>query len=121
MNTPSGAGPGSMRFELHEVLSGMLGSVETDTFTDDVARLAAMFESLAGNFSLFAPLAAGVDPAAVGKALQMLQDKNVLQHVGAQYALTAEGRAACRSSKRTLFNKRDVEQLEEAAKVFDKL
>ena len=59
MTTPSGAGPESMRFELSEVLWGMLGSVETDTFTDDVARLAAMFESLAGKFPLFAPLAAG--------------------------------------------------------------
>ncbi len=121
MTTSSGSGPASMRFALHEVLSGMLGSTTSDSFTDDVARLAAMFESLAGRFPLFAPFAAGVDVEAVAKALQTLEKNNIIEHGEGRYILTPTGRSYCVSGKRTLFNKGDIQQLEEAAPVFDTL
>lgn len=121
MTTANSSGASSMRFTLNEVLSGMLASTTADSFGDDPAKLAAMFEQLAGQFTLFAPLAAGVDPAAVGQALQSLEAKKILSRAGGRYVLSDEGRAACRSSKRTLFNKGDADQLEEAAKVFDTL
>jgi len=70
MTTNAGSsGAASMRFSLDEVLSGMLASIESDSFTDDTTRLASMFEGLAGEFTLFAPLASGVDPQAVVNAL----------------------------------------------------
>ena len=107
-----------MRFALHEVLSGMLASIEQDSFTDDVHRLAVMFESLATSVPLFAPMAAGVDPDAVAHALTTLEEKGYLQHSEGRYILTEAGRAHCITSKRTLFNQRDREQLEEAARTF---
>jgi len=107
-----------MHFALHEVLSGMLASIEQDSFTDDVHRLAVMFESLASSVPLFAPMAAGVDPEAVAHALTTLEEKGLLQHSDGRYILTEPGRAHCITSKRTLFNQRDREQLEEAARTF---
>ncbi len=121
MTTSGGPGPTSMRFALHEVLSGMLGSMQNESFTDDTARLAAMFEGLAGQFPLFAPFAAGVDVEAVNKALQSLENNKIIEHGEGRYTLTATGRSYCVSGKRTLFNKRDIEQLEAAAPVFDTL
>ena len=105
-------GPVSMRFALHEVLAGMLASAEATSFADDADRLASMFESLAVQFPLFAPLAAGVDAAAVTHALQTLEQKGFVSHPAGQYLLTAAGRAHCVSSKRTLFNQGDRTQLE---------
>lgn len=116
-----GQGPQSMRFALHEVLSGMLASIEHDSFTDDVRRLAAMFESLAGSFPLFAPLAAEVDPDAVAHALTTLEERGFLQHAKGLYVLTEAGRAHCITSKRTLFNERARTELEGAARIFDTL
>ena len=110
-----------MRFALHEVLSGMLASIQGDSFTDDPQRLAAMFEGLAAEFPLFAPLAAGVDPGAVKQALNTLEANKFLEHREGRYVLTVSGRSYCVSSKRTLFNKRDSEQMEAAARVFDTL
>lgn len=107
-----------MRYQLHEVMSGMLASIEVDSFGDDVPRLAAMFEDLAKRFPLFAPLAAGVDPAAVSDALKKLEANKYIEHSGGHYVLTTSGRSYCTSNKRTLFNKADVEQLEEAARAF---
>lgn len=122
MITAAGSGgPTSMRFSLHEVMSGMLASMENDSFPDDPARLAAMFEELAGKFALFAPLGAGVDPAAVGAALKTLTGNKILEHREGRYHLTESGRAYCASGKRTLFNARDAKQLEEAALVFNTL
>ncbi|MSQ14842.1 MAG: hypothetical protein EXR50_03140 [Dehalococcoidia bacterium] len=115
------SGPASMRFALHEVLSGMLGSTQSDSFTDDTARLAAMFESLAGRFALFAPFAAGVEVEAVTKALETLEKNKIIEHGEGRYLITPAGRASCLSSKRTLFNRGDIQQLEEAAPVFDTL
>jgi hypothetical protein len=109
---------GSMRYSLDEVLSGMLASLEGDEFPDDPAEVAAAFEGLAAEFPMFAPMAAGVDPEAVADALKSMEAKAILKRGEGKYILTAEGRAQCVSSKRTLFNRRDVEQLEAAAKVF---
>ncbi|MEX2229084.1 MAG: hypothetical protein WEB13_05525 [Dehalococcoidia bacterium] len=119
--TPGNHPPGSMRFQIHEVLSGMLATVERRTFTDDPARLATMFEGLSGKFALFAPFQSGVDAAAVGEALQKLDQMHYIEHGAAEYTLTDEGLAHCVSSKRTLFNQGDREQLEGAALVFDTL
>ncbi len=68
--TTASSGTNSMKFSLDEVLQGMLASVEQDSFTDDTARLASMFEGLAATVALFAPMAAGVDPQAVAGALK---------------------------------------------------
>ncbi len=119
--TDTAAGQPSMRYELSEVLSGMLASLGSDTFTDDTQRLAAMFEQLAARYPMFAPLAAGVDPAAVGAALRFLEGKNFIEHGEGRYNLTVKGRAHCVSSKQTLFNRKDAEQLQEAARLFDTL
>lgn len=118
MTSLGAAGQPSMRHELSEVLSGMLASIESDSFTDDTQRLAAMFEQLAARFPMFAPLAAGVDPAAVGEALRTLEEKSFIEHDDGRYLLTAKGRAYCVSSKKTLFNRADSAQLEEAARLF---
>ena len=121
MTTPSGSGPSSMRFQLQEVLSGMLANMQAESFTDDARRLAAMFESLAGRFTLFAPMAAGVDPGAVARALETLEQGKIIERGEGRYSLTAEGRAHCVSSRKTLFNQRDLRELDEAASVFDSL
>lgn len=116
--TTANSGSPSMKFALSEVLSGMLASVEEDSFTDDAARLAAMFEGLATTVPLFAPMAAGVDPQAVAQALTSLEEKGILKHADGKYTLTESGRAHCVSGKRTLFSRGDQEQLESAAKTF---
>ena len=121
MTTPSGPGPASMRFQLHEVLSGMLASMQAEGFTDNAQRLAAVFENLSGRFVLFAPMAAGVDPGAVAQALEILEGRKIIEHGEGRYMLTAEGRAHCVSSRKTLFNQRDLRELDEAAGVFDSL
>ena len=117
----STGGPASMRFELSEVFSGMLANMQAESFTDDAQRLAAVFEDLAGRFALFAPLAAGVDPGAVAAALESLERGGIIAHSEGRYALTPAGRAHCVSSRRTLFNRRDILELDEAAAVFDTL
>ena len=108
----------SLRFSLDEVLSGMLATLEGDHFTDDAPRLAASFEDLAGKFPLFASFAGALDPQAVENALAKLESKSHLSHESGQYKVTAEGRAYCVSSKRTLFNRKDCEQLEAATLIF---
>jgi hypothetical protein len=110
-----------MRFTLPEVLSGMLASTDQDTFTDDPGRLATMFEDLATRFALFAPLATAVDADAMAGALLDLESGGLLEHADGRYTLTDAGRAHCIRSKRTLFNKADIDQLEQAALVFDEL
>ena len=117
-NPPTSSNPRSMRFSLNEVLSGMLASLDSDHFTDDAASLAASFEHLAAQFTLFAPFAGKLDPEAVNKALASMESKAYLAHEPGQYKLTNDGRAHCVSSKRTLFNKADCEQLEAATAIF---
>lgn len=121
MTTSGTSGARSMRFSLDEVLAGMFATVEADQFSDDPARLVALIERLAGQFTLLAPLAQGVDTAALGKALDTLEQRKYIQHAGGQYVLTAEGRAQCVGSKRTLFNQHDREELEAAAREFASL
>jgi hypothetical protein len=116
--TSANSGSASMKFTLDEVLQGMLASVEQDSFTDDAARLAAMFEGLATTVPLFAPMANGVDPQAVAQALSSMEQKGILKHEDGKYTLTETGRATCVSGKRTLFNRGDQEQLEAAATTF---
>lgn len=121
MTSSASQSSGSMRFQIHEVLSGMLATVDQPTFTDDAARLASMFEDLSGRFALFSSFQAGVDAAAVGDALKKLEQMQYIEHGAGEYTLTEEGRAHCVSSKRTLFNQGDREQLEAAALLFDTL
>jgi hypothetical protein len=45
----------------------------------------------------------------------------VLERQPDSYLLPETGRALCVRSKRTLFNKSDIDQLEQAAAVFDEL
>ncbi len=111
----------SMRFALHEVLSGTLATIEADHFSDDHARLAAVIEELAGKYSMFAPMAAGIDPAALAAALDTLEQRLFITHGDGQYLLTTDGRNKCVGSKRTLFNQRDREELEAAATSFSVL
>lgn len=110
--------PNSMRFSLTEVMSGMLASLPSDRFSDDPAHLAAAFEDLAGRFPLFAPLASAVDAEAVGSAVGQLCEQDFVVHADGEYVLTEAGRAHCVRSKRTLFNRGDIEQLEAAAALF---
>jgi hypothetical protein len=103
---------------LDEVLSAMLATIEADEFPSDPAPLAASLEDLASRFALFAPMATGVDPEAVGRVLNTLETKEIIARVDGKYVMTPEGRARCLSSKRTLFNQQDCEQLDEAARAF---
>lgn len=115
--------PQSMRYSLDEVLSGMLGSITLDEFTDNTERLGALFKGLSEAYPLLAPYAAIAGEAdfsaILGDALEELVKKNWLRHEPGRYALTREGRAACVSSKRIIFRSSDVEQLEAAARYFD--
>jgi hypothetical protein len=109
------ANPRSMRFAPDEILSGMLATLEGDRFSDDAAALSTTFDGLASRLSLFSGFAADADSSALTKALDKLEAKTYLTHGAGEYVLTTDGRAACVSSKRTLFNRADCEQLEDAA------
>jgi len=112
-----------MRYSLDEVLSGMLGSITRDEFTDNTEQLGALFKSLSQAYPLLAPYAAIAGEAdfsaILGDALGELVKKKWLQHEPGRYALTEEGRAACVSSKKIIFRTSDIEQLETAARYFD--
>lgn len=99
----------------------MLASIESDSFSDNVEGLAAMFEDLAARFPLFAPFAGLVDAGAVSQAFQTLETNKFIEHSTGRYVLTKSGRSYCLSSKQTLFNRADMGQLEEAARVFNTL
>ncbi|GIW05218.1 MAG: hypothetical protein KatS3mg060_0023 [Dehalococcoidia bacterium] len=113
--------PRSMRFQVQEVLAGALASLPSDTFSDDHAFLGRTFKHLSSTLPLFAPYAALVDESdyssALDGALRALVERGWLVHEPGHYTITAVGRAACISSKRTLFNRGDVAQLEEAAAI----
>lgn len=119
--TTTNPGNASMRFSLDEVLAGILASITTESFSDDHARLAVMFESLAKTYPLCAPLAAAVDPEAVQKAFDKLVSKKTLEHVDGAYKMTTAGRIQFVGSKKMLFNQGDGEQLAAAAKEFNTL
>ena len=105
-----------MRFAPDELLSGMLATVEGNDFPADPPTLQTIFVKIATEFPLFAPFTALDD--AVGRAIGVLEGRKSLVRAGERYTLTTEGRAACVSSKRTLFSRGDREQLEGAAAVF---
>ncbi len=117
------SGPRSMRYTIDEVLSGMLASIERDTFTDDAQRLGEVFKGLAHEAPLFAPFAALADEAdfsaALEGALQTLVSNGHLEHQPGRYELTSTGRARCITSKRTLFNAGDIADLEAGARHFE--
>ena len=106
----------SMRFSPDELLQGMLATMEASDFPADDAALRAVFAKIAVEFPLLAPFATTDD--AIQKAITVLEGRKALVEEGGRYTLTPEGRAACVSSKRTLFNRDDREQLEGAAAVF---
>jgi hypothetical protein len=112
-----------MRYTIDEVLSGMLASVERDTFTDDTQRLGEVFKGLAHEAPLFAPFAAVAGEAdfsaVLEGALQTLVNDGLLEHGAGSYQLTSAGRARCITSKRTLFNAGDITDLEAGARYFD--
>ena len=115
MTTPTNA-THSMRFSPDELLSGMLATVDGNDFPADQPTLRAMFAEIATEFPLFAPFTAVDD--AVQRAIGVLAGRKSLVLGGERYTLTTEGRAACVSSKRTLFNRDDCNQLDGAAAVF---
>jgi len=106
----------SMRFSPDELLSGMLATLEAGDFPADNATLRTVFAKIAAEFPLLAPFSTTDD--AIQKAITVLEGRKALVQAGDRYTLTPEGRAACVSSKRTLFNRDDREQLEGAAAVF---
>lgn len=108
--------PNSMRFSPDELLSGMLATLEAGDFPADNARLREVFTKIATEFPLLAPFATADD--AIQKAITVLEGRKALVQDGDRYTLTTEGRASCVSSKRTLFNRDDREQLEGAAAIF---
>ena len=117
------SGSQSMRYTIDEVLSGMLASIERDTFTDDSQRLGEVFKGLAHEAPLFAPFAAlagEADFSAVLEgALQALVSDGHLEHSAGRYQLTSAGRARCITGKRTLFNAGDIADLEAGARYFE--
>lgn len=106
----------SMRFSPDELLAGMLATLEGGDFPADGKVLRTVFTKIAAAFPLLAPFTAGDDM--VQRAISALEHRKSLVQDGDRYTLTAEGRAACVSSKRTLFNRDDREQLEGAPAIF---
>ncbi len=116
-------GPNSMRYSPDEVLSGMFATLKQESFTDDADSLGAIFKGLGQTYPLmssFVPAEGEPDfSAALGKGLEKLVSKKWLNHELGTYTFTKEGRASCVGSKKTLFNKGDLEQLEAAAIEFE--
>lgn len=123
MTQQTESSPRSMRYTIDEVLTGMLASVEVDTFTDDPQRLGEAFKELSQQASIFAPFAALVGEAdfsaVVEGTLQTLVSDGHLDHQSGRYYLSAPGRARCITSKRTLFNAGDIRDLEAGARYFE--
>ena len=116
-------GPCSMRYTIDEVLSGMFASIERDMFMDDPERLGEAFKELSQQASIFAPFAALVGEAdfsaVLEGTLQSLVSDGHLEHQPGRYYLPQSGRARCITSKRTLFNTGDIQDLEAGARYFD--
>ena len=117
------SGPRSMKYAIDEVLSGMLASIEVDMFTDDPQRLGEAFKGLSQQAPIFAPFAALVGEADFSAVLEGTLQKLVtdghLEHQPGGYHLPEPGRARCITSKRTLFNAGDIEDLEAGARYFE--
>ena len=123
MTQNSTFGPNSMKYSPDEVLSGLLATFKQTTFTDDTDRLGAIFKELGQTYSLLSPFAAAQGEAdfsaVLGKGLEKLVSKKWLDHEPGTYSLTEAGRVSCVGSKKTLFNKGDLEQLEALAADFE--
>jgi hypothetical protein len=117
------SGPRSMRYTIDEVLSGMFASIERDMFTDDPQRLGEAFKELSQQASIFAPFGALVGEAdfsaVLEGTLQTLVSDGHLEHQPGRYYLPDSGRARCITSKRTLFNASDIQDLEAGARYFE--
>lgn len=122
MTESQGYNPRSMRYQMDEVLSGMLASMSEDSFADDPAGLGETFKGLAAQYPLFAPFAAAADgkdySTVLESALGVLVAKKWLQRVDGRYQLSEQGRISCVSNKRSLFSNADMAQLEQAAVSF---
>ena len=116
-------GPCSMRYTIDEVLAGMFASIELDTFTDDPQRLGEAFKGLSQQAPIFAPFAALAGEAnfsaVLEGTLQTLVNDGHLDHQPGRYYLPGPGRARCITSKRTLFNAGDIQDLEAGARYFE--
>ena len=114
MTTSNTSGAASMRFSSDEVLSGMLGSTLADSFTDDATQLAAMFNDPRNGSP---SLNLWEDGNAVGAALEklVLQKRYSIRRVNMW-----RGSEPLREQQTNAVSK-DVQQLEEAARVFDGL
>ena len=123
MTQKTDSGPRSMLYTIDEVLSGMLASIERDTFTDNSKRLGEAFKGLSQQAPIFAPFAALVGEAnfsaVLEGTLQTLVSDGHLEHQLGRYYLSEPGRARCITSKRTLFNAGDIHDLEAGARYFE--
>jgi hypothetical protein len=123
MTHKTASGPHSMRYTVDEVLAGMLASIELDMFTDDPQRLGEAFKGLSEQAPIFAPFAALVGEAdfsaVLEGTLQTLVSDGHLEREPGFYHLPEAGRARCITSKRTLFNAGDIEDLEAGARYFE--
>jgi hypothetical protein len=123
MTHKTASGPQSMRYTIDEILAGMLASIERDMFTDDPRRLGEAFKGLSQQAPIFAPFAAlggEADYSAVLEGtLQALVSDGHLEHQPGRYYLPEPGRARCITSKRTLFNAGDIQDLEAGARYFE--
>ena len=123
MTQNASLGPRSMRYSPDEILAGLFATLERNSFTDDTDRLGAIFKELGQTYSLLSPFAAAQGEAdfsaVLGKGLEKLVSKKWLNHEHGTYSLTEEGRASSLGSKRTLFNKGDIEQLDSLAIAFE--
>ena len=117
------SGPRSMRYTIDEVLSGMLASIQQDVFTDDPQRLGEAFKGLSQQAPIFAPFGALIGEAdfsaVLEGTLQTLVSDGHLEHQPGRYHLPEPGRARCITSKRTLFNAGDIQDLEAGARYFE--
>lgn len=99
--------PQSMRYSLDEVLSGMLGSIARDEFTDNTERLGALFKSLSQAYPLLAPYAAIAGEAdfsaVLVDALGELVKKRWLQHEPGCYALTKRAELPASQARKSYF------------------
>jgi hypothetical protein len=123
MTHKTASGPQSMRYTIDEVLAGMLASIELDKFTDDPQRLGEAFKGLSQQAPIFAPFAAVVGEADFSAILEgtletLVSDGHLERQPGCYY-LPEPGRARCITSKRTLFNAGDIQDLEAGARYFE--
>ena len=114
----------SMRYRPDELLRGLLASISCGKFTGAPDVLGGTFNQLGEKLLIFQQLASdgsGLPLSdAASEALKSLGKQGVLiQEASGAYLLSSEGKAHCKSSKMTLFNKADIAQLEEAALLFD--